>query len=101
MSTIRLVLLVCSLAIGAGTVSAQTYPAKPIRIMTGSVGGGGDFAARQIAQGISAALNQPVTVENRGTVLAIEAVAKAAPDGYTLLVGGSPMWIGPLMQKAS
>ena len=49
----------------AAVVSGQDYPGKPIRITTGSVGGGNDFAARQIAQGISGPLGQPVIVDKQ------------------------------------
>ena len=58
------------------------------------------FFARLIAQGISGPLGQPVIVDNRATgVIAAEAVAKAPPDGYTLLVHGSTVWIAPLVAK--
>ena len=84
---------------GAGTVSAQDYPNRPIRIVTGSVGGGSDFTSRQIASGISGPLGQPVIVENRASIIASEVVSKAPPDGYTLLVGGAGVWLTPLSQK--
>ena len=89
------------LVLGADVVSSQDFPNKPIRIVTSGVGGGGDFVARQIAQGISAPLGQPVIVENRPTIMAIEAVAKASPDGHTLYYGGSTMWTSPYMQEVS
>src|SRR5258706_9147943 len=73
------------LVLGADMASGQNYPNKPIRIVTAAAGGGVDFAARLIAQGISAPLSQPVVVENRGGsgIIAAEVVAKAPPDGYT------------------
>jgi tripartite-type tricarboxylate transporter receptor subunit TctC len=83
----------------AGIAQGQTYPNKPIRIITGSVGGGSDTAARHIAQEISGPLGQPVIVENRASIVATETVARAAPDGYVLLVGGASVWHTPLMQK--
>ena len=83
---------------GSSVAWGQTFPAKPIRIFTGSVGGGGDSTARQIAQGISGPLGQQVIVENRGNLTG-EPVAKAAPDGYTLLVDGNSLWIGALLQE--
>ena len=88
------------LGLAAGVVSGQDYPSKPIRIITLAAGGGSDFTARQISQGISGPLGQSVIVDNRTAVLASEAVSKAAPDGYTLLVGGASIWIFPLLQKA-
>jgi tripartite-type tricarboxylate transporter receptor subunit TctC len=77
----------------------QAYPTRPIRIVTGSVGGGSDFTARQIAQEIALPLGQPVIVENRASLVATETVAKAPPDGYTLLVGGASMWQTPIVDK--
>ena len=81
-------LSVSLMVLGAGAVSGQDYPNKPIRIVTAALGGGSDFAARLIAQGISGPLGQPVIVDNRGGVVPGEIVAKAPPDGYTLLVAG-------------
>ena len=86
---------------GTVTASAQTYPSKPVRIVTGDVGGGNDFAARVIAQEITGPLGQPVVVDNRANVIAFDLVAKAPPDGYTLLLQGAPFWLGPLMNKVT
>src|SRR5690349_20670341 len=84
----------------ASLASAQGYPTKPIRIVTGSPGGGSDFSARLIAGGVSPGLGQPVIVENRPTgVVPPDIVSKAVPDGYTLLLTGSNFWIGPLLQQ--
>jgi len=72
---------------GAG---ADTYPDRPIRIIVPyAAGGGGDFVVRAWSDKLSAVLKQPVVVDNRGggnTVAGTDAVAKAAPDGYTLLL---------------
>ena len=83
------------------TGSGQGYPYKALRIVTSGVGGGSDFVARQIAQGISAPLGQPVIVENRGGggIGTGEIVAQASPDGYTLIVGSNSLWIAPLLEK--
>ena len=84
---------------GAGTVWAQAYPNKPVRIVTGGVGGNTDFVTRLIAQGLTVNLGQPVIVDNRPTgVIPGDTVAKAAPDGYTLLVAGSLMWLLPFLR---
>lgn len=80
-------------------VNAQSYPSKPIRIVTAGVGGGGDFAARLIAHGISGPLGQQVVVDNRGGIIPAQTVAKAAPDGYTFLVHGATIWLSPFLQE--
>ena len=94
-------LSVCVVVAAAGVAPAQDWPGKPIRILTGAAGGGSDFVSRQIAQGLTGPLGQPVVVDNRpGAVLPIEAVAKSPPDGYSLMVQGSTVWVFPLLQKA-
>ena len=80
-------------------VSGQNFPVKPIRIVTSFAGGGTDFTARVVAQGLTTTLGQQVIVDNRGPLIAMEGVAKAAPDGYTLLVAGNPHWLLPLMRN--
>ncbi len=74
----------------AASASAQTYPAKPIHVIVGfGPGGVGDLTCRVVAQKLSAQLGQQVLVENRpgaAQIVAADAVAKAAPDGYTLLL---------------
>jgi tripartite-type tricarboxylate transporter receptor subunit TctC len=77
---------------------AQTYPNKIVRILTTEAGSGTDLVARLIAQGFSATLGQQAVVENRG-ILAVEAAAKAPPDGHTLLVYSSSMWILPFLRE--
>ncbi|MGZ5262104.1 MAG: Bug family tripartite tricarboxylate transporter substrate binding protein, partial [Burkholderiales bacterium] len=87
--------------LGAGPAFTQSYPSKPIRIVTSPAGGGNDLPARLIARALSGPLGQQLIVDNRPTVLIADLVAKAAPDGYTLLVTGSAHWIGPLLEKTS
>lgn len=90
---------------GPAAATAQSYPAKPVRIIVPfPAGGGTDIMARTIADKIGTALGQQFLVDNRtgaGGTLGSDLVAKSAPDGYTLLVSSSsPMVIGPnLMQK--
>ena len=95
--------LVGALMFCAGfAVCAQEFPAKPIHIITEEPGGGTDFAARLIAQGLAASAGLQVIVDNRGGasgIIATQAVTKAAPDGYTLLLNGSPVWLLPLLQE--
>lgn len=79
----------------SAVVPAQSFPVKPVRIVTAEAGGGVDLTARLIAPGLTASLGQPVIVDNRGGaagVIAGEAVAKAPPDGYTLLLYASAIW---------
>jgi tripartite-type tricarboxylate transporter receptor subunit TctC len=72
----------------------QTFPSKPVRIVATGVGGSGDFAARLIAQGLVASWAQPVIVDNRGDgTIAAASVMKALPDGHTLLINGSNLWL--------
>jgi tripartite-type tricarboxylate transporter receptor subunit TctC len=84
------VLLAAVCLAGLTTAQAETYPSRPIKLLVGaSAGGTTDTMARAIAQPLSASLGQPVLVENRpgaGGNLAADTVAKATPDGYTLLV---------------
>jgi len=80
---------------------SQAYPSKPIRIVTSPAGGGNDFPARLIARALAAPLGQQLIVDNRPTVLIADIVAKAPPDGHTLLVTGSAHWIGPLVEKVN
>jgi tripartite-type tricarboxylate transporter receptor subunit TctC len=73
---------------------AQTYPTRPVRIIVGfAAGGGDDILARLMAQWLSERLGQPFIIENRpgaGTNSATEAVVRASPDGYTLLLVAPP-----------
>src|SRR3954471_18414781 len=73
------------------TGSGHAYPERPIRLVTGYLpGGGSDFVTRTTAQKLGELLGATVVVENRtggGTNIAAEYVARAAPDGHTLLVG--------------
>jgi len=84
-----------------GTVAwPQNYPAKPIRIVTSEPGGSADVATRTISQAIAAPLGQPIIVENHpGGIIVAETVAKANPDGYTLLYAGTSFMFGPFFQK--
>ena len=83
--------------LGAGAVWSQDYPNKPIRILTAEPGGGPNLISRTIAPGMTSSLGQQVIVDNRG-IIAIETAAKAAPDGYTLLVYGSSIWLMPFLR---
>ena len=77
--------------VSSALAQAQSWPSRPIRwVVPYPAGGGTDQVSRLIAEKLSSALGQPVLVENKpgaSTIIGAEAVAKAAPDGYTLLLG--------------
>ncbi len=96
---ISVVLLATTMAVHAQTA----YPTRAVRlIVPSSPGGGTDISARILAPQLTQFLGQQVVVENRpgaGTMIGGEAVARAAPDGYTLLMGISTLAINPAMYK--
>jgi tripartite-type tricarboxylate transporter receptor subunit TctC len=93
-------ILIFLFAMANGALAQSDYPSKPIRIVVGyAAGGGNDIIVRVMQPELSKGLGQPVIVENKPgaqSIIAAETVAKAAPDGYTLLMGPSgPMTINP------
>lgn len=93
---VRLVVL-GTLALNAVSAWAQPYPTRPIRIVTSEPGGGNDIVARVLADGMNSNLPQRAIVDNRG-IVAAEIAARAAPDGHTLLVYGSTIWLSPFLR---
>jgi tripartite-type tricarboxylate transporter receptor subunit TctC len=102
-SSVRLVasaLLAGALVLPIGLAVGQTYPSKPIRFIVPLSAGAGDTLTRTIGQKISESWNQPVVVENRpgaGSTIGSDIVAKAAPDGYTLLMASFSHAVNPTL----
>ena len=98
MKLIGTLLLFC-----AATALAQSYPSKPVRLIVPyAAGGPADLLTREIAKGFQDAIAQPVIVDPRpggGSMIGADAVAKAAPDGYTLLVStAASLIVSPAME---
>ena len=96
-------LLLLALAVHHAFAQGTAYPAKPVRIVVpSSPGGGTDILARLLAQKLTENLGQQFVVENRpgaGQIIGIEAVARSAPDGYTLLMAASAIVINEVLYK--
>lgn len=93
------------LLLSSGSIfAADPYPNRPIRIIVPfAAGGGGDFLVRAWSEKFSEALKQPVIIENRGggnTTVGTEAVARAAPDGYTLLFVSTSLSTNPTLMAS-
>ena len=91
MLRISRLLAASALALATSAAFAQTYPSKPIRLISPfAPGGGTDITSRAIAPKLSAAFGQQVVVDNRGGaggMVGVEIAAKAPPDGYTIVIG--------------
>jgi tripartite-type tricarboxylate transporter receptor subunit TctC len=101
---IAVALLLGLAALPAGDVRAQDYPNRPIRLMVPFAPGGGvDATARILAAKMAESLKQPVVLDHRpgaGGTLGADAVAKAAPDGYTILLTVSGLAAAPALYKS-
>jgi tripartite-type tricarboxylate transporter receptor subunit TctC len=97
------VVLVFASLLAAGPAAAQDYPARPIRlIVPQSAGGSTDLVARVVGQRLADAFGQPVVVDNRpgaGSLHGTDMVAKATPDGHTVLVVAASFTINPSIRK--
>ena len=92
--------MVFAFAAIANSAHAQTWPVKPVRIITAETGTGNDLIARLIAPHLGSAFGHQFVIDNRGLV-AVDMVAKSAPDGYTLLSYGPPLWLTPLLRQVA
>lgn len=95
-----LAFLVCGVLVSLSALGQESYPSKPIRVLVGyAAGGGNDIIVRVMVAELQKGLGQPIVVENKPgaqSIIAAEAAAKAAPDGYTIFMGPSgPMTINP------
>ncbi len=86
-----------------GESLAQNYPVRPVRLIVPFTSGGGvDIVARALAQKMSEGLGQSIVVDNRagaGSVIGMELAARAAADGYTLLIASSTLTINPALYR--
>lgn len=98
------VLLIATILFAAAAASAQNYPDKPVRIITGGVGTFHDIVTRQLAQRLGERWGQAVVVENQGAAaltIGTGMVARAAPDGYTLVISDrSALAVAPNLYKS-
>lgn len=98
----RTLLLVCLVTAAVPVWAQGAWPQRPIRLVTPfAAGGPGDDTARMVADGLSRALGQTVVVDNRpgaGGIIGADAVAKSAPDGYTLLAAANGTLINSLIR---
>src|SRR5262249_60743105 len=88
--------------IAVSSASGQGYPSKPIRLITAEAGGGNDFAARLIVQGLAGSLGQQMVVDNRGGaggIIAVGIGGRAQAGGFTLLVSANNIWPLPMLRR--
>ncbi len=105
-TSLRLLRAAAALAglIGATLAQAQAWPTRPIRIINGNApGGSADVSARVVGDAVARALGQPFVIESRPGAsggIAMDAVARAAPDGYTLLIGSDSSLYQPILKPS-
>jgi tripartite-type tricarboxylate transporter receptor subunit TctC len=91
-------------AVASFAAAADTYPSKPIRVVVPfAPGGGTDNLVRLLSNDVSTALGQQLVIDNRpggASMIGTDMVAKAAPDGYTILVSDSTFLVNPGLQKS-
>ena len=96
------ILVSCLVVLPASSARAQDFPARTLRVISAEAGGAADLTARLLAQQLLPLLGRPVVVENQASasgIVAAMTVAKAAPDGHTLLFYGMTIWIQPFLKE--
>ncbi len=101
-AVLRALLLATAVTIGSASAAwAQTFPAKPVKILVGFAAGGAmDIVARTVGQKVSASIGQPVVVENKpgaGSNIAIRALIDSPPDGYTVMLVANGLAANPAL----
>ena len=100
---LRIAFALAILLLGTTGVLAQAFPARPVHLIVPAAAGGTvDILARMLAPRLASGLGEAVVVENRpgaGTNIGMEAVARAAPDAHTVLVGGVPVAINKILYR--
>lgn len=99
----RLAAFLMAVAAGTAWAQAQNYPNRPVRVVVGAQTGGPDTVARIVAAQLQQQMGQPFVVENQGGangIVGATTVAKAPPDGYTVLVYSSGFVINPYVHKS-
>jgi tripartite-type tricarboxylate transporter receptor subunit TctC len=101
---LRAALVFALVGVSPHVCAAESYPARPIRLIVPFTSGGGvDIVARILAQPMSESLGQPIVIDNRagaGSAIGIAAAARSAPDGYTLIIVSSALTINPSIYKS-
>ncbi|MSP98297.1 MAG: tripartite tricarboxylate transporter substrate binding protein [Betaproteobacteria bacterium] len=99
----RFVAVLLLFLVSTASAVAQTYPSRPVKfVVPFAPGGGTDLVARIIGQKMGEGLGQPVVIENRGGAggqIGTAFAAKSAPDGYTIVIGSTPLTIGHSLYK--
>jgi tripartite-type tricarboxylate transporter receptor subunit TctC len=106
MTRTQLLAAIACIAAGAlppgPSAAADWSPTRPLRIITTDVGNSNDLLSRLLAESLTPVLGQQVIVENRGGAgggLAVDRLKAAAPDGHTIMVHGTSIWLLPLLRK--
>ena len=91
--------LVIAVSVAAAPADAQTYPTRPVKLMTTEAGALPDILSRLLVHEMGGALGQPMVVENKVNQILAGELAGARPDGYTLALGSGFLWITSLVEK--